>query len=361
MARPAKAGLNLGALRHNVSIARSLAPDTRLMAVVKANAYGHGSIAMAQTLEPLVDALAVACSEEALELRAAGVTCPILLMEGVFEAHELITAAQHGLWVTIDNDTQLRWLEETRLPAPLDCWLKIDTGMHRLGVLPEQFQDFHQRLLASGKLRAPPVLSTHFASADELDNPQTARQLALFESTCSGFEGLRSAANSPAVLAWPQSHYDWIRPGYMLWGNSPFAEPQPQAAGLQPVMTLSSAVISVRSVGVGERVGYGGSWQAQRPSRVATVTIGYGDGYPRTASSGTPVLIDGRRAPLVGRVSMDMITVDITDLPPVAIGAPAILWGEGLPVTEVACTTGTSGYELLTRMPSRTPRIITTT
>ncbi|HEY7776776.1 MAG TPA: alanine racemase [Kineobactrum sp.] len=361
MARPAQARLNLAALRHNVGVTRELAPDTQLMAVVKANAYGHGSVVMARALEPLVDALAVACSEEALELRTAGIRCPILLMEGVFEAHELITAAQHSLWVTIDNETQLRWLEETRLPGPLHCWLKVDTGMHRLGVSPSQFPEFHQRLLASGKLRELPVLSTHFASADELDNPQTAQQLALFEATCNGVEGLRSAANSPAVLAWPEAHYDWIRPGFMLWGNSPFAAPQPQAAALKPVMTLSSAVISVRSIAVGERVGYGGSWQAQRPSRIATVTIGYGDGYPRTATNGTPVLIDGERAPLVGRVSMDMVTVDVTDLPPVAIGAPAVLWGDGLPVTEVARTAGTSGYELLTRMPSRTPRIVTVT
>lgn len=358
MTRPSQARLDLSALHHNVAVARELAPRARLMAVVKANAYGHGAVAMARELEPRVDALAVACSEEALELREAGVRCPILLLQGVFEARELQLAAKHGIWITIDNDLQLRWLEEASLPAPVGCWLKIDTGMHRLGALPAQAASFYQRLLASGKVAGLPVLSTHFASADELHNPQTWQQIELFEAATAGLEGLRSAANSPATLAWPRAHYDWIRPGFMLWGNSPFGEPQVEAERLRPVMTLASGVISVREIAAGECVGYGGSWQAQRPSRVATVTIGYGDGYPRTAANGTPVLINGRRAALAGRVSMDMITVDVTDLPPVAVGDPVILWGEGLPVGEVARHAGTIGYELLTRMPMRTPRVI---
>jgi alanine racemase len=358
MTRPSQARLDLSALHHNVALARELAPRARLMAVVKANAYGHGAVTMARELEPRVDALAVACSEEALELREAGIRCPILLLQGVFEAKELLLAARHGLWITIDNDLQLTWLEEAALPQPVGCWLKIDTGMHRLGALPAQATSFYQRLLASGKVEGLPVLSTHFASADELHNPQTWQQIELFEAATNGLEGLRSAANSPATLAWPRAHYDWIRPGFMLWGNSPFAESQLQAERLRPVMTLASAVISVREVSVGECVGYGGSWQAQRPSRVATVTIGYGDGYPRSASNGTPVIVNGRRASLAGRVSMDMITVDVTDLPPVAVGDPVILWGEGLPVGEVARHAGTIGYELLTRMPMRTPRVI---
>lgn len=358
MTRPSQARLDLGALRHNVALARELAPRARLMAVVKANAYGHGAVTMARELEPRVDALAVACTEEAMELREAGIRCPILLLEGVFEASELLLAAEFGFWITVDNDQQLQWLEATALPQPVGCWLKIDTGMHRLGALPAQVASFYQRLLACGKVAGLPVLSTHFASADELHNPQTWQQIELFEAATTGLEGLRSAANSPATLAWPRAHYDWIRPGFMLWGNSPFAEPQPQAEQLRPVMTLTSAVISVREIAAGECVGYGASWQAQRPSRIATVTIGYGDGYPRTATSGTPVLVNGRRGTLAGRVSMDMITVDVTDLPPVAIGDPVVLWGEGLPVGDVARHAGTIGYELLTRMPMRTPRVI---
>ncbi len=358
MTRPSQARLDLSALHHNVALARELAPRSRLMGVVKANAYGHGAVTMAQELEPRVDALAVACSEEALELREAGIRCPILLLQGVFEARELPIAAEAGFWITIDNDRQLRWLEETALPGSIGCWLKIDTGMHRLGALPAQTTSFYQRLLACGKVEGLPVLSTHFASADELHNPQTRQQIEVFEAATAGLEGPRSAANSPATLAWPRAHYDWVRPGFMLWGNSPFTEPQVQANRLRPVMTLTSAVISVREIAAGECVGYGGSWQAQRPSRVATVTIGYGDGYPRTATSGTPVLVNGHRAALAGRVSMDMITVDVTDLPPVAAGDPVVLWGKSLPVGEVARHAGTIGYELLTRMPMRTPRVI---
>ena len=203
------------------------------------------------------------------------------------------------------------------------------------------------------------MLCTHFASADEADNCQTGRQIALFEQITRDLEGPRSAANSPGILAWPESHFDWIRPGYMLYGNSPFADPLPPAQRLQAVMTLRSAVISLRDVAPGESVGYGASWSAERPSRIATVTIGYGDGYPRLAAHGTPVLVNGHRAPLAGRVSMDMITVDVTDVPGVLVGDPVVLWGPGLPVGEVARHAGTIGYELTTRMPLRTPRVVT--
>lgn len=361
MSRPNQARLDLAALRHNADLVRELAPNANMMAVVKANAYGHGAVTLARELQSRADAMAVACLEEALELRESGISAPILLLEGVFEPDELGIAAQQGIWVTVDNAVQLEWLEQARLPAPVQCWLKVDTGMHRLGAEASQVAGFFQRLVDCPNGRGTPVLSTHFASADEVDRDTTTRQLALFERLTGDFGALRSAANSPGVLAWPASHYDWVRPGYMLWGNSPFGTvPQANAARLQPVMTLCSAVISVRDVAAGECVGYGGSWCAGRPSRIATVTIGYGDGYPRTATNGTPVLVNGQRAPLAGRVSMDMITVDVTDLDNVRIGDPVILWGRGLPVAEVAEPAGTIGYELLTRMPARTPRVVVT-
>ena len=230
--------------------------------------------------------------------------------------------------------------------------------MHRLGVAPQRAQEFHQRLHTCDNARDPVVTYTHFASADVLDSDQTQQQLALFEQVTAGLPGPRSAANSPGLLAWPASHYDWIRPGYMLYGNSPFHVPHPSTADLRPVMTLTSAVISLRDVAAGDSVGYGASWVAQRPSRIATVTIGYGDGYPRLAPAGTPVLVNGQRAVLAGRVSMDMITVDVTDLPDVHLGDEVVLWGAGLPVGEVARHAGTIGYELTTRMPARTPRIV---
>jgi alanine racemase len=356
MARPNQARLDLGALRHNLAVARELAPHSRVMAVVKANAYGHGAVPIASALQAGVDALAVACIEEAVELRYAGINTPILLLEGVFEPAELITASQLDLWLTIDNDRQLRWLEESALPAPVSCWLKVDTGMNRLGVTPENAVPFHRRLAATNNANNTVVVCTHFASADDVQSAQTLQQLAAFDAL--PFGAPRSAANSAGLLAWPQSHYDWVRPGYMLYGNSPMVADHPDAQSLQPVMTLTSAVISLRDVAAGDAVGYGGTWVAQRPSRIATVTIGYGDGYPRQAPNGTPVLVNGQRAPLAGRVSMDMITVDVTDLEHVTPGAEVVLWGAGLPLTEVARCVGTVGYELVTRMPARTQRVI---
>ncbi len=356
MARPNQARLDLGALRHNVNVARELAPHAKVMAVVKANAYGHGAVIIAGALQSMVDALAVACIEEAMELRYAGITAPILLLEGVFEAAELATAAQLDLWLTIGNERQLRWLEEATLPLPLSCWLKVDTGMHRLGVAPETVPQFYQRLSATGNAVDAVVTYTHLASADDVHSLQTPRQLAVFDALPCG--ALRSAANSAGLLAWPQAHYDWVRPGYMLYGNSPLLQDHPQARSLKPVMTLASTVISLRDVAAGEAVGYGGTWVAQRPSRIATVTIGYGDGYPRHAANGTPVLVNGQRAPLAGRVSMDMITVDVTDLGEVQLGAEVVLWGAGLPLAEVARYADTIGYELTTRMPARTPRVV---
>jgi alanine racemase len=358
MARPNQARLNLAALRNNLALAKALAPHSRVMAVVKANAYGHGAIDIAQQLAPLTDALAVACIEEAVTLRDAGVGAPILLLQGVFEAGEIELASLCNFWLMINNEQQLHWLEEATVQKPVACWLKIDTGMHRLGIAPGQAAGSYRRLRTCNQVAQDIVLSTHFACADDLQSDLTERQLAEFSQACDGLDGERSAANSAGVLAWPASHCNWIRPGYMLYGNSPMATQHPNAQGLQPVMTLVSSVTALRQVAPGETVGYGASWRAQRPTRIATVTIGYGDGYPRLAPTGTPVLVNGRRATLAGRVSMDMITVDVTDLPAVNIGDEVILWGEGLPVGEVAQHAGTIGYELTTRMPARTPRIV---
>ena len=358
MARPNQAQLDLAALRHNLGIAKKLAGPARVMAVVKANAYGHGATTIARALEPGVDALAVACIEEALELREAGIEAPVLLLEGLFECDELATAAAHNFWLTIENEQQLAWLEQARLSAPITCWLKIDTGMHRLGVPTSQAQDFYQRLRASQNCNNELVVYTHFASADDLTSNQTMEQLAEFDVVTQSMDALRSAANSPGLLGWPAARYDWVRPGYMLYGNSPMAAAHTNARDLEAVMTLTSAVISVRDVATGESVGYGASWRAQRPSRIATVTVGYGDGYPRLAANGTPVLVNGLRAALAGRVSMDMITVDVSDLDDVQIGDNVVLWGKGLPLAEVAACAGTIGYELTTRMPMRTPRVV---
>jgi len=355
--RPCRALIDLKALRHNAQLARRLAPRSKLMAVVKANAYGHGAAPVAAALEPLVDAMAVASIDEALVLREAGVQSPILLLEGVFCADEIQLAQQHGFWLAVDNQHQLDWLERAKLPAPVRAWLKLDSGMHRLGVTPEETDAAYRRLKACPQVDENLVLFTHFANADDIDSPQTADQLRLFNNSCAEHEGLRSAANSPAVLAWPEAHLDWIRPGYMLYGNSPFDHQQASASELQPVMTLRSNIISLRDLPVGAAVGYGASWTARRPSRIATATMGYGDGYPRAAGSGTPVLVKGQRAVLAGRVSMDMITIDVTDLNQVDVGDEVTLWGPELTVGEVAAHAGTIGYELTTRMPQRVERV----
>ena len=359
MTRPTQARLNLRALRHNFALAAQLAPRSRIIAVVKANAYGHGALSIACQLAPLADALAVACIEEAQALRGGGIASPILLLQGVFDAAELDTAAQLDLWLTIDSERQMQWLERAKPAAPLHCWLKLDTGMHRLGVAPQRATQAYRRLVACPNAAGEIVLFTHFAAADELDSAQTRAQMAVFEELCEALPGPRSAANSPALLGWPAAHYDWVRPGYMLYGNSPFRQPHPNTAALQPVMTLASAVTSLRDVAAGEAVGYGATWVAPRASRIATVTIGYGDGYPRQARNGTPVLVNGRRATLAGRVSMDMITVDVTAIPGVAVGDEVVLWGPGLTVDEVAAYADTSGYELTTRVPARVPRVVT--
>ena len=359
MARPTKARLNFEALRHNFALVAQLAPRSRIMAVVKANAYGHGAVAIARQLAPLADALAVASIEEALVLREAGITIPILLLQGAFDASEMNTAAQLGLWLTVESEHQLQWLERATLNKRLNCWLKLDTGMHRQGIAPPQATQAYQRLTACPHVANEIVLYTHFAAADELDSEQTNTQITVFEKLCRPLSAPRSAANSPALLGWPAAHYEWVRPGYMLYGNSPFSVPHPNAAALQPVMTLVSAVTSLRDVAAGETVGYGATWVAPRTSRIATVTIGYGDGYPRQACNGTPVLVNGQHATLAGRVSMDMITVDVTGLSGVSIGDEVILWGPGLPVGEVARHAGTIGYELTTQMPARVPRVVT--
>ncbi|MBR9910803.1 MAG: alanine racemase [Gammaproteobacteria bacterium] len=356
MTRPCQAVIDLAALRHNCQLAQRLAPGSNIVAVVKANAYGHGAVPVARALQPLVSALAVSCTEEALELRAAGIHLPILLLEGPFEAAEIQLAAEHDFWLMLNNMRQVQWLCDAGDHAPLTVWLKADTGMNRLGLSPADLHSAHRQLQALPGVKPTLVLATHFAAADQLDSDFTPSQMARFETACDGLAGPRSLANSPALLAWPASHGDYVRPGIMLYGSSPFAGPQPNAAQLQPVMSLNSAVIAVREVAAGATVGYGRRWTARSPSRIATIAIGYGDGYPRHAPSGTPLLINGQRAALVGTVSMDMITADVTELDNIGIGSQVELWGKNLPVDEVAGWVGTIGYELLTRLSSRVAR-----
>ena len=352
--RPARALIDLQALRNNYQLARQ-ASGAKALAVVKADAYGHGAVRCAQALAGDVDGYAVACIEEALELRAAGISQPILLLEGFFEADELALIEQHELWCVVHSSWQLEAIERTPLQRPLTVWLKLDSGMHRVGLHPAEYRDAHQRLLASGKVEKV-VLMSHFARADELDCPCSNEQLAQFEQARAGLQAEVSLRNSPAILGWPSIPSDWVRPGIMLYGATPFEQAQEFAARLQPVMTLESQIISVRELPAGEPVGYGARFVSERPTRVGVVAMGYADGYPRHAPTGTPVMVDGQLTRLIGRVSMDMLTVDLTDLPQAGLGSRVELWGQNVLASDVAQAAGSIPYQLFCNL-KRVPRL----
>lgn len=355
--RPARALIDLNALRHNYQLARDVS-GARALAVIKADAYGHGAVRCAQALQGQADGFAVACIEEALQLREAGIRGPILLLEGFFEADELPLIEQHDLWCVVHSLWQLEAIERNAIRTPLTVWLKMDSGMHRVGLHPADYQAAYQRLLASGKV-AKIVLMSHFARADELDCPRSAEQLAVFQQARQGIVAEVSLRNSPAVLGWPQLGYkeqpsDWVRPGIMLYGATPFEQAQDVAARLQPVMTLESKIISVRDLPAGEPVGYGARFVSERPTRVGVVAMGYADGYPRHAPTGTPVAVDGQLTRLIGRVSMDMLAVDLTDLPHAGLGSRVELWGKQVLASDVATQAGSIPYQLfcnLRRVP----------
>lgn len=351
MARPACATVDLGALRHNYALARQM-HGARALAVVKANAYGHGAVACARALADMADGYAVAFLEEAIALREAGIEGPLLVLEGVFTAEELQQVAGYGLWTVVHHEAQLRMIEQQPRLRGLQVWLKVDSGMHRAGFALPDVAPAYARLRAIEQV-ADIVLMTHFARADEPELSTTQRQIEAFDAATANLPGARSLCNSAGVLAWPQARRDWARPGIMLYG----ADPMPVSTGLlKPVMTLSSEVFAVRTLEAGDALGYGGRFVASAPTRIGLVAMGYADGYPRTAPDGTPLAVDGRRARLVGRVSMDMLTVDLSDLPAAGIGSRVELWGRQVDVNEVAKAAGTIAYELLCnvkRVPMR--------
>jgi alanine racemase len=341
------------ALRHNLRRVRALAPGSRVMAVVKANAYGHGLVPAARALSE-ADGCAVARLDEALVLRAAGLSGRILLLEGVFNPSQLEAAAAHGLELMVHTIEQVELLERRAASAaPLRLWIKIDTGMNRLGFRPEQFPEAMRRLRSCAGIAGDPVLVTHLACADETTSLRTESQLRLFAELTTGIAGERSIANSAGLLAWPGSRSDWVRPGLMLYGVSPFEGNVGADLGLRPAMTLETEVIAVKPVRAGESVGYGATWTAARDTTIAVLAAGYGDGFPRSTAPGTPVRFAAGSAPLVGRVSMDMITVDVGALPPVHPGEPVELWGALQPVEAIARRAGTLAYELLCGVSQR--------
>lgn len=343
--RPARALINLQALRHNYQLARKLCAD-KALAVVKADAYGHGAVACAQALHDIADGFAVSCLEEALELRAAGITLPIVLLEGFFEKEELAQIVENNLWCVVHTAWQLEAVEQAVLLEPLTVWLKMDSGMHRVGFAPDEYQSVWQRLQASDNV-ASVVLMTHFARADELDSAGTQQQFQIFKQVTAGIQAPISLCNSPALLAWPDIRSDWSRPGIILYGGQPVAGQRLGAEQFQSVMTLESKIIAVRELAIGEPIGYGASFIASKPMRVGIVAIGYADGYPRHAPSGTPIAVDGSITQLLGRVSMDMLAVDLTRLADAGVGSRVELWGNSVSIDQVATCAGTISYELL--------------
>ena len=356
MARPLHAEVNLAALRANVAKAKACAPGTQVFAVVKANAYGHGLMRVLPALND-VDGLALLELDAAVALRDERYSRRILLLEGFFESKELSVISGKRLAVVVHQLDQVRMLETAHLARPLEVFIKINTGMNRLGVLPRDVAAIVERLSHCDSVAALRLM-THFARADEDDG--LADQLARFNSACEGLHYPRSIANSAGVIRFSEAGGEIVRPGIMLYGATPFASDPAAMLGLEPVMTLHSQIIAVQDMGVNDAVGYGTGYRAARAHRIGVIACGYADGYPRHAPNGTPVLVCGRKVRIVGRVSMDMITVDLTDVPQASVGSPVVLWGMGLPVDEVAAAASTVGYELLCAVAPRVAFTVTT-
>lgn len=351
MSLRAVAHIQLSALQHNLRQVKSLAPHSRVMAMIKANAYGHGLQRVALALIE-ADAFGVATLYEALALRDIGVQKPIAVMSGFADIEELTIMAERNITAVVHAAYQLPLLESAALKTPLSVWLKIDSGMHRLGFQPREASDAYARLMACPQVCKPFGAMTHFACSDETDKSRTEQQITTFKQ-CVTWPCETSMACSAAIINWPQSHADWVRPGIMLYGVSPFVGHIGAEFNLQPVMTLTSRLIAIKHLHKGDAIGYGATWQCPEDMPVGVVAMGYGDGYPRHAKSGTPVYLHDKLCPLVGRVSMDLIAIDLRQQPHANVGDRVLLWGDGLPIEQVALAAGTIGYELLCKVTQR--------
>lgn len=346
--------IHANALLHNLAEIRKLAPGSKVLAMVKANAYGHDLLKIASILANEVDALGVARIGEALQLRSAGITTPIVLMEGIFEADELPLIVEHNLEVTIHHLPQISMLEQAHLKQPINIWLKLDTGMHRLGLSPPEFIEAYHRLIRHRFINPNFKLMTHFACADVNEDTSTLQQLALFNEITQGWDHPKSLANSAAILRYPNTHADWVRPGLMLYGISPFADKISTEFNLQPVMTLTSRLLSIQQRKKGDTIGYGLTYTCPEDMPIGIISTGYGDGYPRYIPPyGMPILINQQQTQIIGRVSMDMIHVDLRPIKSYQLGDTAILWGEGLPIEFIAQIAHTSPYELICGLTKR--------
>ncbi|TCV97138.1 alanine racemase [Luteibacter rhizovicinus] len=354
MSRTTVATIHLGALRHNLARVKALAGTARVMAVVKADAYGHGLERVARALAGDAEAFAVAAIGDGLRLRAAGHRQRIVVLSGPDSPSDILEMQRLRLEALIHSDAQLPWLARAD-PARglLRVWVKADTGMHRLGFAAERVREVHGLLSAMPAVDNDVGLMTHFASSEEFEGPETAVQIARFVEATEGLQGSRALSNSAAVLGWPDARGDWVRTGGLLYGLSVVDGQSGGDFGFRPAMTLSTRLIAVNRLASGERVGYNGTYVCPEDMAIGVAAIGYGDGYPRSAVTGTPVLVNGRRAALVGRVSMDLITIDLRDAPDARVGDRVELWGAGLPVETVAGCAGTISYDLTCGMTKR--------
>lgn len=352
MGRPATATINFDAIRHNYRLAKSAAGNQPAVAIIKADAYGHGAIMAARALQKDADAFGVACIEEAIELREAGIQQPILLLEGFFTEDEITTISELNFWTAVHSLDQIKVIAKSNISKPINVWLKMDSGMHRLGVHPQDYQQAYQQLTELPQVKDI-VLMTHFSSADELDKDETRLQIELFNHVTKNIKAPRSLANSAGTLGYEAARSDWQRPGIMLYGASPFAHSHPLGDQLKPVMTLTSEVIAIRELNKGDAVGYSSTFICQDKTLVGTVAMGYADGYPRHAKTGTPVLVNGQLTRIIGRVSMDMLSVDLTHITDAKVGSHVEFWGENLAANEVAANCDTIAYTLFTGITRR--------
>jgi len=354
--------VRVDAIRRNLERVRAAASGCRVMAVIKANSYGHGLVSIARYLSD-VDALGVARVSEGVRLRDAGITTPIVVLEGCSDPDEVAAAIAHDMQVVVHDPAHFSLLANADGTSVLRAWLKIDTGMGRLGFRPDEMKACVQRMATLPVLDKNIVVMTHLACSDDPDSPVTMEQLRRFGAAIGHYAGDVSVANSAGVLMWPQtmesspdmdySGDNWVRPGLALFGASPVTGKGAREFGLIPAMSFESRLIAVKTVKRDARVGYGGSWRAHRDTVVGVAAVGYGDGYPRQLESGTPVLVNGRRASLIGKVSMDMINLDLTDVPVAKVGDPVVLWGGHLPIEEIAARAGTIPYELMCGLSER--------
>ncbi len=353
MARDTIAVLSTENLLHNLEVIKQRASNCKIIAMTKANAYGHGLRSVSQRLDKKVDSIGVAYVDEAIALRQAGVKCPITLMEGVFSINELLLASCENFHVVFRDNEQVEWLKNSQLPSPIYAWVKVDTGMGRLGFPPEQAMLVYKELMKLPHLVRDVGIMSHLACAEQAEHPQNQQQINLFRQLYHDVQAAKSLCNSAAIFNFTADHFDVVRPGLALYGSSPITGVSAQELGLKPVMTLQTRLMSVRVAKAGTYIGYGARYQCPHDMKIGIIAIGYGDGYSRTFRDGTPILVNKQRCHLVGKVSMDMSSIDLTNCPNAKPGDLVVLWGEDLPIEEVAQHSECSPYDLFCSIQNR--------